>query len=297
MPNNNSALIQMCIGAVVTVAAYFLFHHAKKSCAQHPNDKRKKRGRLWSMILLLAGAWFTVGRALTWIFSPEPEQLEVSIFAPTMNLFGWEVSSTIVITWAVMLAIILAALAFRIFAVPRFQDKPHGLQNALEICIEAVGKFTKDRMPYATDTLTSYIFSVASLLIGCALAELFGVRPPTADLVMTFSLALITFFLINYYGIKQKGVGGRIRSLARPSPVIFPMKVLSDIAMPVSLACRLFGNMLGGMIVMDLLKVALGANGVGIPSVAGLYFNIFHPLIQTYIFITLSLTFMNEATE
>ena len=55
--------------------------------------------------------------------------------------------------------------------------------------------------------------------------------------------------------------------------------------------------MLGGMIVMDLLKSVLGGYASGIPAVAGLYFNLFHPLIQTYIFIILSLTFINEAIE
>ena len=79
--------------------------------------------------------------------------------------------------------------------------------------------------------------------------------------------------------------------------MIMPMRILSDVAAPVSLACRLFGNMLGGMIVMDLLKNSLGGYAVGVTSLAGLYFNLFHPLIQTYIFIILSLTFIREATE
>ena len=81
------------------------------------------------------------------------------------------------------------------------------------------------------------------------------------------------------------------------SPLMFVLKIISDIATPVSLACRLFGNMIGGMIVMDLLKSALGGYGFAIPSVAGLWFNLFHPLIQTYIFIVLSLTFIKEAAE
>ena len=114
---------------------------------------------------------------------------------------------------------------------------------------------------------------------------------------MTLAMALITFVLINYYGIRKKGVLGRIKSLGKPNPVIFPIKVLSDIAVPVSLACRLFGNMLGGMIVMDLLYMALGNAAIGFPSVLGLYFNVFHPLIQTYIFVTLTLTFIGEAVE
>jgi len=114
---------------------------------------------------------------------------------------------------------------------------------------------------------------------------------------MTFSLALITFILINVYGIKKKGVIGRIKSLASPTPLVFPFRVIADMAIPVSMACRLFGNMLGGMIVIDLLYTALGSNAIGIPGVAGLYFNAFHPIIQAFIFVTLTLTFINEAIE
>lgn len=122
-------------------------------------------------------------------------------------------------------------------------------------------------------------------------------RAPTADITMTFALALITFVLINYYGIKKRGLKGRVKTLASPTPIVFPFRIVSDIAIPVSLACRLFGNMLGGMIVMVLLYMALGNLAVGIPSIIGLYFNVFHPLIQTFIFVTLSLTFIGEATE
>ena len=134
-------------------------------------------------------------------------------------------------------------------------------------------------------------------MVGCAAVELMGVRAPTSDITMTFAMALITFILINYYGIKKKGVAGRIKTLAEPTPVVFPIEVVSQLAVPVSLACRLFGNMLGGMIVMDLLYMAMGNAAIGIPSVVGLYFNVFHPLIQTYIFMTLTLTFIREATE
>ncbi len=141
------------------------------------------------------------------------------------------------------------------------------------------------------------MFTITLLKVGSALVEIICLRPPMADLTMTASMALVTFFFINYYGIKEKGVGGRIRSLMEPSPIILPVKILTDLAVPVSLACRLFGNMIGGLIVMDLLKIALGANAIGLPSVVGLYFNVFHPLIQAYIFVTLSLTFINEAVE
>lgn len=157
--------------------------------------------------------------------------------------------------------------------------------------------FTQNTAGHCSSELPAYMFSIAILLISCAAAELFGQRPPTADLIMTFSLGIATFFLINFLSIKKKGIGGRLKGLASPSPIIFPLKILSDISVPVSLACRLFGNMLGGMIVMDLLKSSLGGYAVGFTALAGIYFNLFHPLIQTYIFIILSLTFINEAVE
>jgi hypothetical protein len=104
-----------------------------------------------------------------------------------------------------------------------------------------------------------------------------------------------------YHVFKKLGIGGRFKAMGGPMvamrPIMIPMKIVSDIAIPISLACRLFGNMLGGMIVMELLKGALGGYAAGIPGIAGLYFNLFHPLIQAYIFITLSLTFIDEAME
>jgi F-type H+-transporting ATPase subunit a len=145
------------------------------------------------------------------------------------------------------------------------------------------------------------MFTLAIYLVFSAALELFGLRAPTSDLAVTFSLGLITFFLLNFFGLKKLGIGGRLASMGGSvkamRPIMIPIKIVSDIAIPVSLACRLFGNMLGGMIVMELLKGALGGYASGIPGVAGLYFNLFHPVIQAYIFITLSLTFIDEAME
>lgn len=177
------------------------------------------------------------------------------------------------------------------------RQTPKGMQNALECAVENIAKYTESKTGKLGENLGAYIFTVAVFLISCAAFELLGVRAPTADITMTFALALITFVLINYYGIKKRGLAGRVKTLASPTPIVFPFRIVSDIAVPVSLACRLFGNMLGGMIVMDLLYLALGNLAVGIPSIIGLYFNVFHPLIQTFIFVTLSLTFIGEATE
>lgn len=255
---------------------------------------KKKRG-----LLMLAGGivlWVFCGLFFG-LFASGDKTLHVSINPERIDLLGFSVSSSVVVAWIVIAVLILIAVILRVFAVPRFQEKPRGLQLVLETAVGAVSNFTKDKFGHENDGLAAYFFALAALFIGSTIVELFGIRPPTTDLSMTLSYALVTFVLINYFGIRKKGVKGRLKTLTKPVPVVAPFKLLSDIAVPISLACRLFGNMLGGMIVIDLLYYALGAFSVGIPAVLGLYFNAFHPLIQFFIFINLSLTFIGEAVE
>jgi F-type H+-transporting ATPase subunit a len=293
-------LLSIVLSACLAVMGLFWRRSVTKKLAQQgglPEKGRKKKLVLPTLLILL-GAWYASGQLLTLIFGAgEAKAFHVSIFAQRMNLFGWNASSTVVATWIAMAVILLAAAAIRVFVIPRFREKPKGIQNVLEILVDSASSYTNSKAGPLGENLGAYIFSIAAMMLGCAAVELFGVRAPTADITMTFSLALITFILINYYGMKRKGAKGRIKSLASPTPLVFPMRVISDIAIPVSLACRLFGNMLGGMIVMDLLYTALGNAALGIPSVIGLYFNVFHPAIQTFIFVTLTLTFINEAAE
>ena len=214
-----------------------------------------------------------------------------------VQVLGFSLSYTIIYTWIAMAVLIIGAIIIRLTVFKSPKDTPNGAQNVIELIVETVSNYTNAQAHGTGEFLCSYILSIGALLVMSAFLELFRLRPPTSDITMTFSLALMTFIFINVYGLKKKGFGGRIKSLASPTPLVFPFRVISDIAIPVSLACRLFGNMLGGMIVIDLLYMALGSNAVGIPSVLGLYFNVFHPLIQTFIFITLTLTFINEAIE
>lgn len=265
---------------------------------QTDSKKLKSKLRLcfWGMII---AAWYFVACVVNEIKGGlSGIHVEVELFSGRTTLFGISLSDSFITMLVISAVIIVLCLAFRFIVFPKFVEKPCGIQNVVEVMVEATENFVNDTMGgHSIGDLSAYMFTVALFMIGCALTELFGKRPPTADLIVTLSMGLCTFFLINYYGIKLKGFGGRIKTLASPSPVIMPMKMLSDVAIPVSLACRLFGNMLGGMIVMDLLKNSLGGYAVGVTSLAGLYFNLFHPLIQTYIFITLSLTFIYEAVE
>lgn len=290
--------IKLGVSAVAFVVFLVLYCKKRHDTVGETDVKKAKKKRRLPFFGMIITGWFFVACVVNMITGgSEGIGVEFEMFAPRVNVFGLSVAKTTLTAYIVLGVITILCILFRLFAVPKFKDEPKGLQNALEAAVEFVDKFTNDNTDNLSKELPAYMFSIAVFMIGCAATELFGQRPPTADVVLTFSMALCTLFLINFYGIKKKKLFGRIKALASPSPVIMPMKILSDVATPVSLACRLFGNMLGGMIVMDLLKNSLGGYAVGMTALAGLYFNLFHPLIQTYIFIILSLTFIREATE
>jgi len=283
--------------SVPLAAGGFLLRRSIKSKSVF-SAKKSKLINLAAITFIICGCFLFLTRSLDLIFGQKPaEELAFSIMPERVSIFGFSISYTIIYTWIAMAVLIITALIIRLTVFKNPKDTPQGAQNVVELIVETVSKYTNAQAHGTGEFLCSYILTIGSLLVMSAFLELFRVRPPTADITMTFSLALMTFILINVYGLKRKGFIGRIKSLASPTPIVFPFRIISDLAIPVSLACRLFGNMLGGMIVIDLLYMALGSNAVGIPSVMGLYFNAFHPLIQTYIFVTLTLTFINEAIE
>ncbi len=297
MPTLNLArIVAMAISLIGGIAAIYAKGKIRLPAPEDERFKRVKKKRKWLMVLGVFLLWLFCGLVIG-LYAAPAEGLHVEIMAPRMTVLGFDVSSSVVFSWVAMAVILVLAVLTRLFVIPKFREQPRGLQAVLELMVSAVSDYTEEKLGHRSEALSAYMLALAALMIGSAMVELFGVRPPTADLVMTFSLALCTFVMINYFGIKKKGVGGRLKSLAQPTPVIFPIRILTDIAIPVSLACRLFGNMLGGMIVMHLLYMALGAFSVGAPAVLGLYFNVFHPVIQVFIFMTLSLTFIGEAAE
>ncbi len=288
--------IAIALSLLVGIAALFLrarIPQPEKGAQDYKPAKKKRNLLMMAGVLAL---WLCSGLILG-SFGLGDRAFQVSISPTRMDLFGFSVSSTVFVSWIVIAALALAAVLIRIFVIPRFQETPRGIQLVLETAVGAMSNLTREKYGQKNEGLSSYFFALAALFVGSAIVELFGFRPPTTDLSMTLSYALVTFVLINVFGIYKKGVKGRLQSFVRPNPVIAPFKLLSDLAVPISLACRLFGNMLGGMVVVELIYFALGAFSVGIPAVLGLYFNAFHPLIQFFIFINLSLTFIGEAVE
>lgn len=304
-------LIKIGISVVVFVLCLVLNIHFKGVLKNFGEDydkkkfKKKKRLKTLCFSGMLISVWFALGVFITWFSGKHSGMhIEFSMFGDrsSVEILGLKLGETTIYTMIIVLIVTILCLLFRCLVFPKFKDKPEGFQNIMELCVETVENFCVDATgKKAGKSLAPYMFALAIYLVFSASFELFGLRAPTSDLVVTFSMGLITFVLLNYFGFKKLGIGGRLKAMGGPMvamrPIMIPMKIVSDIAIPISLACRLFGNMLGGMIVMELLKGALGGYASGIPGIAGLYFNLFHPLIQAYIFITLSLTFIDEAME
>lgn len=220
-----------------------------------------------------------------------PKKVHIDLFG------GFDLSETIITMWVVMLVIIGFALIFRFILLKRFKDLPKGFQNIAELCVDTINKFSKSIMGERGSTIAAYIFTLALMLAVTGLVELFGVRAPATDINFTASIALMTFALIIAYGIVYKGVWGYIKSFGKPVGFVAPIKVMTEIAVPISLASRMFGNMFSGLIVMDLVYTSMNYFAIGIPAVLSIYFNLFHVAMQTYIFLTLSLSFIHEAIE
>ena len=139
-----------------------------------------------------------------------------------------------------------------------------------------------------------YLISVA-IYIGVAnLIGLLGLKPPTKDLNTTAALAIISIVLIEYAGFHRKGLKGFIKSFAEPVAIIAPINILELFIKPLSLCMRLFGNVLGAFVVMELIKLIVPAF---LPIPFSMYFDIFDGLIQAYVFVFLTALFIKEAVE
>ena len=201
----------------------------------------------------------------------------------TIPVFGGiEVAESVVITWVIMaFMLILAICMTRNLKVQNpgkrqviLETAVCGLQNMVK---GIIGEEGAGYVPYL---VTVIVYIGISNIIG-----LFGMKPPTKDLNVTGALAIMSIILIEYSGIHAKGVKRWAKSFAEPVAVVAPLNVLEIFIRPLSLCMRLFGNVLGAFVVMELLKIIMPAI---LPIPFSLYFDIFDGLIQAYVFVFLT---------
>jgi F-type H+-transporting ATPase subunit a len=202
-------------------------------------------------------------------------------------------------TWIVMALLIGFAVYIRIKSAKWDpMKKPTGIQNVIEMCVGGWEKFYLGNANEKVIYLAPWFFTLFAFLLISNLIGITGLRPPTADWGMTFPLALSSFFLIQFAGVRHRPKAYLKGIFLEPVPILAPffgtLNVIGELARPISLSFRLFGNVLGGMILMSLLYYLPFMFALPIPL--HMYFDLASGALQAVIFTVLSITFVGIAS-
>lgn len=198
------------------------------------------------------------------------------------------IAEAVVTTWAVMAVMVLVSwLGFRTADANRSL-----LQNTLEIVVEAISDQVREITGKAHAAFLPLLATLFLFLVVANLsAALPGVKAPTAHIETPAALALIVFLSTHYFGIRSRGWGGYLRHYTKPSILLTPLNILSELTRTFSLMVRLFGNMMSHELVLTIIAVLAGLL-VPIPF---LLLGILIGLIQAYIFTVLASVYVGAA--
>lgn len=198
--------------------------------------------------------------------------------------FGLPITDTVVSTWVMMVIIILAAALIRKYA-----------PAAAEMIIEMINGIVSSVMPENTKVM-KYLPFLGSLAIFLLLGNIFSIFPmmvsPTTNINTTFALAIIVFFAVHVYGVREKGLWGYIKDLATPI-FILPLEIVSQLSRTISLTIRLFGNILSTDLIVAVV-FALIPFILPIPLAA---LGMLTGVLQAYIFTVLASLYIASAVE
>ena len=195
-----------------------------------------------------------------------------------------------------LLIVLLLILAFAIAAnraMKHASEVPGFFQNIVEMIVEMLDGMVENSMGSYAKKYRNYIGSIFIFIFVSNISGLFGLRPPTADYGVTLPLGIITFCIIQYNNVKYNKFGA-FTDLFKPIPILFPINLIGEIAVPFSLSLRLFGNVLSGTVMMSLIYSLLSKIAVGWPGFLHIYFDLFSGAIQTYVFCMLTMVFTSQ---
>ena len=227
------------------------------------------------------------------------KKLLINIGMPFQNLV---VSEAQVNSFAVLLSISFLFLYLTHGIGAGIMLKRHYIA---EFMVEKVKKLVRENMGEYFKDFGPFIAAILLLSALSSLVSLFGLYPPTADLNIPLGWAILVFLVITYYKLKC-GIRHYLKSFARPS-LMAPLNIISEIATPISMAFRHYGNILSGTVISVLVAYGLRSLSsnllgsfadipflqIGIPAVLSLYFDIFSGLLQAYIFAMLTMLYVS----
>ena len=201
----------------------------------------------------------------------------------------------------ILVAIVLSILAIVVnkeIKKARVDKAPSNFLNVIEIFVEFINNRVKSNMGENKMQYAPVMSVLISFIAFANILGILGFEPPTSDYSVTLTLALFVFVLVQ--GVKIKSSGGIIgyfKSFTKPVALLTPINIITEVANPISMSFRLFGNIMSGSLIMALLHGALGYFSPLVTAPLHLYFDIFTGILQSYIFVMLTMIFIDGATE
>jgi F-type H+-transporting ATPase subunit a len=203
-----------------------------------------------------------------------------------------KLNGTIVFTWGLMAVLAVGSKLVTRKLSTNLERAPW--QNLLEIVVTGIEKQIADvglRQP------EKYIGFIGTLFLFVALASLGtiipGYEPPTGSLSTTAALALCVFVAVPFFGIRQEGLGGYLKSYVEPTLIMLPFNIISELSRTLALAVRLFGNMMSGTLIIAILLTITPFIFPIAMSALGLLTG----MVQAYIFSILAAVYIAAATR
>ena len=157
------------------------------------------------------------------------------------------------------------------------------------------GNLKETTLHYVPIFGTLMMMMLVSNLVG-----LTGFQNPTSNISFNATLALMFFFMIQYQAVRKAGLKSRLKELTEPIWFLTPLNIIGDLALPLSLTMRLFGNILAGVIISMLMYTVIksttpwGYLGLTLTPFIHAYLDVFSGIIQTYIFFTIGTYFLGQ---
>lgn len=212
-----------------------------------------------------------------------------------MSLFGIEVNPAVISGYVVTAVLLIAAALIRIFAIPRFKTVPGKFQSAIEKLVEFFSDMAHTNSPHRPSFVGAYMFSAGVYIFVGTIFELFGVQwvttegmsmslpAPVSDINAAIAMGVMSYAVILGAGIIFGGFKGALG-------------VLKDFSLPISMSFRLFGALISGLLVTELVYYYVSLSFV-LPVIVGVLFTLIHALVQAYVLTTLVSVFYGEAAE
>lgn len=221
----------------------------------------------------------------------------IPILSPEIFGYKMDITAGIIIEWAVILILGIVAYAL----TRNLKLKPTKTQAALEKIYQSLRDFIIGNMGEEYESFVPYIGTLMIYMLILNWMGAIGLKPPTSDVSITASFAIITFLVININAVRKNGLLGYGKGLIHPFALMLPLNLLERVMLPLTLALRLFGNMFAAVILVELVYQGLGSISIitelGIPILVHSYFDLFDGILQMVVFSMLTMINIRVVAE